>query len=36
MHPDGFTQADAAEIGVDGETVLGWYRDGYLYPVTQL
>ena len=33
-HPRGFTFAGAAEQGVSQDTVLAWYREGYLVPVT--
>lgn len=31
-HPQGFTFAQSATLGVEAETVRGWYRDGYLTP----
>jgi glycosyltransferase involved in cell wall biosynthesis len=31
-YPDGFTFAEAAQRGIESETVMKWYRDGYVYP----
>jgi glycosyltransferase involved in cell wall biosynthesis len=35
QYPEGFTFAQANPLGVSREKVMGWYRDGYLTPLSR-